>query len=145
MSRTPIRARVPGRPVSGPWSALSAARTASSLDRSGRCPDPIVVRGRLSPALRGGRGEPGLLNGRLEKFDRIAGGVLDQDLLAADTGDDVVAEMCALRAEPAGQFLEVGDLEAEPVPAPWHGERAVGHRLAAPGSAARCAEHEPEI
>jgi len=47
--------------------------------------------------------DPGLLefclrNGRLEELDRIAGRILQKDLLAAYAGDDLVAESGAARA-----------------------------------------------
>jgi hypothetical protein len=42
--------------------------------------------------LSGGRGEPGFFDGGLEEFHRVARWIFHQDLLAADTGDDLVAE-----------------------------------------------------
>jgi hypothetical protein len=50
-------------------------------------------RGPETVARRSGAGESGLRHGRFEQFDRIAGRVVDQDLLAADAGNDVVAEV----------------------------------------------------
>src|SRR6266540_1564153 len=46
--------------------------------------------------------QPGIvhLSGRLEQFDRVAGGVVDQDLGAAGPGHDVVAELHSFSAEP---------------------------------------------
>jgi hypothetical protein len=53
--------------------------------------------------------------------------------------------MRAVPAERPDHILQIGDLEAEPVPAPWRGQRAVRHRLAASGFASGCAEHEPQV
>ena len=48
--------------------------------------------------------------GGLEQFDHVAGGVLQQDLGAARSGDDVVAEPAAGGAEPVDLAGQVGDL-----------------------------------
>src|ERR1700683_5260588 len=44
-------------------------------------------------------GHPGLGQDRLEEFDGVAGGIFDDDLLAACSGDDVVAEPGAAAAQ----------------------------------------------
>jgi len=46
--------------------------------------------------------QPGLGPGRLEQLHRVAGRVLQQDLLAAHAGDDLVAEPDTRRAQPLG-------------------------------------------
>ena len=62
------------------------------------------------------RAEAGLRHDRLEQLDRIAGWVLEQDLLATDAGHDVVAEArsrsCELR-DLRGQII---DLDRKPIP-----------------------------
>ena len=48
-------------------------------------------------------------------------------------------------AQVGDRRLEIGDLELEAVPAAGRGDGAVGHRRAAPRSAAGGAEHEPQV
>src|SRR6266511_1120801 len=81
--------------------------------------------------------QPGIvhLSGRLEQFDRVAGGVVDQDLGAAGPGHDVVAELHSFSAEPLDLGRYVVDNEVDAVPAAWAGFAPVGHR--APGRAGR--------
>src|SRR4051812_18812756 len=64
----------------------------------------------------------------LEKLDRVAGGIVDQYLLAARSADDVVAEAQAGGAQPLHLASDVLDDEMDPVPAPRRGCAAVGHR-----------------
>jgi len=54
----------------------------------------------------------------LEQLDDVAGGILEQDLLAAWIGDDVVAERQAGGAEPLDLGRDVLDDEVDLVPAP---------------------------
>ena len=61
--------------------------------------------------------ELGLGQDRLEQLDGVAGRVVDQDLLAADAGHDVVAEVRARAAERVDERGEIVDLEREAVPA----------------------------
>src|SRR6185436_19210720 len=82
-------------------------------------------------------------SGGFEKFDDVAGGVLQQDLLAAGAGQDVVAKRRALGAE-AGDFgFEIADDEMDAVPAAGAGLGAVGHR--ASGGALRAAEQQAQV
>jgi hypothetical protein len=48
--------------------------------------------------------------GGLEQLDHVAGGVLQQNLRATRSGDDVVAEPAAGGAEPVDLAGQVGDL-----------------------------------
>src|SRR5207237_1221308 len=75
--------------------------------------------------------ETGLRSNRLEELDRIPGRVVDQDLSAADSRHDVIAEADAGSAQPFNGFGEIRDFDREPVPAPGFGQPAVGHGLAA--------------
>src|SRR5437763_76209 len=56
------------------------------------------------------------LVGGLEQLDRVAGGVLEQDLLPAGTGHDVVAEVHARVAESLDLGSDVIDNEVDAVP-----------------------------
>src|SRR5207249_4235117 len=92
--------------------------------------------------------EPRFVARRLEQFDRIARRVVDQDLLAADAGDDLVAEFSARVAQGRDQPLEIGYFDREAIPATWLGPAPVGHGLRAAARApgpARHAEHQPQI
>src|SRR6266540_3667612 len=83
------------------------------------------------------------LAGRLEQFDRVAGGVVDQDLGAAGPGHDVVAELHSFSAEPLDLGRYVVDKKVDAVPAAWAGFAPVGHR--APGRAGRPTEQQPQV
>src|SRR5260221_14540574 len=100
-----------------------AGRATSSSRRSDspRCSLQVSsVRARL---------EPRLVNDRLEQLHRVARWVVDQDLLAADAGDDVVAELGARFAQNPNEPLEVGNFDREAFPAAGFGPAAVGHWL----------------
>src|SRR5258707_12702008 len=88
-----------------------AGRATSSSRRSGspRCSLQVSsVRARL---------EPRLVNERLEQLHGVARRVVDQGLLAADAGDDVVAELGAGGAERRNEPLDVGHFDRETGPA----------------------------
>src|SRR6185437_4960832 len=89
--------------------------------------------------------QPGLVPGGLEQLDGVPRGVLDEDLLAAHAGDDLVAEPGALRPECADETLKVGDLEGEAVPPSGRWPGAVGHGLAAARASAGRAEHQAQV
>ena len=57
--------------------------------------------------------EARFLDRRLEQLDRVARRVLDEDLLAADAGDDLVAKPRPAIPQLRDQRLEVADIEAE--------------------------------
>ena len=65
----------------------------------------------LPPSLASGPAlELRLLPGRLEQLDWIAGRILNQDLPAADTGDDVVAEPGVMPAKLLDGRVEISQL-----------------------------------
>src|SRR5215212_5120465 len=66
----------------------------------------------------------------LEKFDGVAGRVLEQDLLAAPALDDLIAEASPRVAYGLNLVGEVVDLQLDAVPAARLGPPAVGHGLA---------------
>src|SRR5690349_17182519 len=105
----------------------------------------VTARGRPLAASAGRAVEPGFVAGWLEQLDRVTRGVFDQDLLAADAGDDVVAEADAGLAQTLDGRLDVGHLEREAVPAAGLGHRPVGHRRAAARAAAGGAQDEPQV
>jgi hypothetical protein len=84
--------------------------------------------------------ESGFRDAGLEQLDGIAGRILQQDLLAANPLNDVVAEMNPSVSEHLYPVGEVGDFNDESVPSAWFGLRAVWHRLAAGALTAWCAE-----
>jgi hypothetical protein len=76
-----------------------------------------------------------MLRARLARTVRwIAGRVIEQDLLAADAGDDVVAKVSSFLAECRDGGGKVGDFNAEVVPSSGVGRRAVGKAWPPPGS-----------
>src|SRR6476659_8729078 len=68
--------------------------------------------------------------GGLEELDDVAGRVLEEDLLAARSHDDVVAERGARGSQPLDLGADVVDDEVDPVPSSGPGSRAIGHRPA---------------
>ena len=52
----------------------------------------------------------GLGSSRLEQLDGVAAWVIQQDLLAADTGDDVIAEVDTRLTQTLDDRVDVGDL-----------------------------------
>src|SRR3954454_2219281 len=81
--------------------------------------------------------------GRLKQLDRIAGGVLEEDLLAAGPVDDLVAERHAGRAQPLDVGGDVVDDEVDAIPAPWLWRSAIRHRASSRTLGA--AEQQPEV
>src|SRR5215218_5438810 len=79
--------------------------------------------------------------GGLEQFHHVAGGVLQQDLGATGSGDDVVAEPAAGGAKPLDLAGQVVHLQVQAVPAAGDGPGAVGH--GPPARAGRAAEQQP--
>jgi hypothetical protein len=74
-------------------------------------------------------------SGGLEQLNRVTGWILQQDLLAAIADHDLVAEASSRGFEPRNGCRQVLDLDADPVPAAWGGELAVGHGLSGSASA----------
>src|SRR2546428_2187819 len=77
----------------------------------------------------------------LEELDRVSGRVVEQDLRAAGSLDDIVAEAEPGGAQPGDLGLDVVDDQVDAVPAAGAGPAAVGHRPA--GRAARAAQEQP--
>src|SRR5687767_9615088 len=87
------------------------------------------------PPLSGGQ-RPSFPWG-FEQLDQVACGILEQDLPAALTGDDVVAEVRPGAAQGLNLAGEVFDLELDPVPAARLGAPPVRHGLACAASSRR--------
>jgi hypothetical protein len=79
----------------------------------------------------------------LEELDWVAGGIVDQDLLAARPGDDVVAEAQPGGAQPLDFAGEVLDDQVDAVPAAGSGCAAVGHRSS--GRAGGAAQQQTQV
>src|SRR5215218_8343019 len=82
-------------------------------------------------------------SGGLEELDRVAGGIVEQDLLPAWAGDDVVAERQPRGAEPFDFAGEVLDDQMDAVPAAGLWCAPVGHRPS--GRAGGAAQQQPEV
>src|SRR5215208_491304 len=80
--------------------------------------------------------------GGLEELDRVAGRILEQNLLAARTGDDVVAERQPGGAEPFDLGRDVLDDEVDAVPASRLRGAPIRHRP--PGRALGAAEQQAQ-
>jgi hypothetical protein len=63
---------------------------------------------------------------RLEQFDRVSGGVVEQDLRAARSGHDVVAETDSRRTETFDLRRKLLDDQVDTVPAPRSAPAAIG-------------------
>src|SRR4051812_27761151 len=74
-------------------------------------------------------------SGWLEQLDEIARRVLEQNLLTAATGDDLVAEVRTGRVQLGDEALEIVDVELDTVPATRLWQGSVRHRLAGPTGA----------
>src|SRR4051812_4717479 len=99
-----------------------ARRWTHSLRRSAMCaggpPKPIQpMRPHSRATTRSGTGSAtrGLGPGRLKELDRVAGRILEQDLLAARSGHDVVAERHARGAQAFDLGSDVVDDEVDAV------------------------------
>ena len=53
----------------------------------------------------------GLREARLEQFNRIAGRIVEQNLVAANASDDIVAEVNSLLAQLLDNSSEIGNLK----------------------------------
>src|SRR4051794_23061461 len=84
---------------------------------------PLVVEGEVIERSGGLSAASGL-----EQLDRVAGGVLQEDLLPAGAADDVVAEGEACGAQPLDLGRDVLDDQVDAVPAAGFGRAPVGHR-----------------
>src|SRR5215813_11266807 len=86
-----------------------------------------------------------LLGVWFEQFDRVARRIVQQDLVPADAGHQVVPEMNARLAQRLDHRGKPGDLEGDAVPAAGLGLGAIGHGLAATAEPRRRAEQQAEI
>src|SRR5262245_17079592 len=93
--------------------------SASSSGPPGACMTPSRLRNVLTISSRivAPSDVRALPLGRLEDLDRVAGGILDEDLLASGAGHDVVAEAEPGGAEPFDLRRDVLHHELDPVPA----------------------------
>jgi hypothetical protein len=81
--------------------------------------------------------------GWLKQFNRVAGWILEQDLLPARTGDYVISEAHPCPAQTRNFSIDVVDQEVYAIPAAWAGLPAIGHRSSSRAGAA--AEQQPQI
>jgi hypothetical protein len=79
----------------------------------------------------------------LEELDRVARGVVEQDLPAARAADDLVSELDVGGTEPFDLGVDVVHDKVDAVPAARFGFPSVGHRSA--GGARRAGEEQPEV
>src|SRR5262245_10691329 len=100
---------------------------------------------RATLAFRKALAESRVLNRRLEQLHRIPRRILDQDLLTAHTGDDVIAESHTSLAQSRDELREIVHLDRKAVPTArlWHS--AVGHRSSAAALRIRHAEDQAQI
>ena len=103
---------------------------ALAVDVLARASNGSLVTTRLpsNSLLQGALGGSISDSGGLEELDRIAGGILDEDLLSARAGDDVVSEGRPRPAQLVGHRFDVLDLDHEPVPTAGLGLPSVRHR-----------------
>src|SRR5258708_14669194 len=81
--------------------------------------------------------------GRLEQLDEVPCGVDGENLCAAGTGHDLVAEPNPLPGEAGDLAVEVVDDEVDAVPSTGAGSFAIRHRSA--GRALRAGQQEPHV
>src|ERR687892_1382768 len=151
-TRSTNRSSVTHRRRRTTWSWIIAMRAAGPPNavppsrRHGRVTSQPPAAGLFPGRPPGGvRARPGYGAGSgaggLEELDHIAGGVLQQDLTAAGTADDVVAEAQAGLAESGDLGGDVADDEVDAVPAAGPRLGSIGHRSS--GRAGWPAEQQP--
>src|SRR5437016_6847403 len=84
---------------------------------AGSDPSPMIAVMRWSFRSTHGVSSCGVAVGWLEEFDDVAGGVLEQDLLAAGSFENVVAELSTSVTEAGDVGFNVVDDEVDAVPA----------------------------
>jgi hypothetical protein len=89
--------------------------------------------------------EAGLRDGGLEQLNGIAGRILEQDLLSANSLNNFVAETDAALSEQLDSVGDVVHLYDESVPSAWFGLRAVRHCLPTAALTAWCTEDKPQL
>src|SRR5215208_1042988 len=124
-----------GRPKSLPPAEVWGSTISISSDPPGRgCGCRISTNRYAVPVLRPA--------GRLEKLDRVARRVVEDDLRPSRSGDDVAAERYAGTAQAIDLRLDVLDDQMDPVPAAGTRLAAVRHRP--PSRARRPAQQQPQ-
>src|SRR2546430_10036552 len=93
----------------------------------------------MDPALDRGIA---LARRRLKQLDRITGRIVEHDLLAARTADNLVPEPHACSAESSDLGFDVLDDEVDAVPSARSWLTSIRHRTT--GGALRSAQQEPE-
>src|SRR4051794_16624773 len=113
--------------------SVSSTVTASmyGLSECGSGKPTIAIATRFSPG------------GRLKKLDRIAGRVIQHDLLTARTAHDIAAEVHTSSTQPCHLGLDIFHNQMEPVPASWSGLAAVRHRT--PRRTGRSGQQQPQV
>src|SRR5919201_6072590 len=81
--------------------------------------------------------------GWLKQLDRVAGWIVEQNLLPTRTGDHVVPEAHARPSQPGDFGIDVVDKQVNAIPPAWARLSAVGHGSSS--RAGRAAEQQPQI
>src|SRR5262245_20774525 len=81
----------------------------------------------------------------MEEFNGVAGGVLEENLPAADSNDDLVAKMGSRLAQPLHGCGEVVDFDGKSIPPTRLGLGAIRHGLSASAGRIRSAKDETQI
>jgi hypothetical protein len=85
------------------------------------------------------------LRGGSNKLDGIAGRVVEEDLLAAEPGHDVVAKARPSFAQRRDLVFEIVDLELDAVPTARLRLASIRHRLRGPARSTRCIKQKSQI
>ena len=93
----------------------------------------------------GTRTQAGLRRRRLEEFNGISRRIFEENLLATDTSDDIVAEVSSRLAQPLNSSGEVVDFNRKSIPPARLGLGAIGHGLSASARGIRGAEDQTQI
>ena len=125
-------------------SMVHHARAALKVARLGAMkspPDPAAT----PRPVRTNAGTSALFPWRLEQFDRIAGRVVEQDLRAAHSGHDVVAEHRPRRTQAPDFGRQIRDLDLDAVPAAGLRPAAVRHRLRCSAGTGRAVHEKAKV
>jgi hypothetical protein len=91
------------------------------------------------------RVQAGLVQDRLEQFHRVSGGIVDDDLFASDTCDDVVSKMDASAPEPLDHRYKIVHFDRKSIPTAGPLLGAIGHGLTASRCGIRGAQNQTEV
>ena len=64
----------------------------------------------------------------LEQFDRVARGIIDQNLFAARTRNDLTAKVRTGLCQLLHHQYKIVSFKHQPIPAPWRGLGSIGKR-----------------